>query len=722
VFEGLNEIPWVKLTHAYGSAEEVPMWLRQLASDDEQVRHQAKNHLFGSICHQGFLCHPTAYAVPYLIELLQEPSVGGKDEILDGLMWIAKADPIRERPWWLKDTDPLPKRPPLPLPLKDAYAAAEAGIPAYVALLDAPELSVRMQAASLLIRFPERARELWPILLAAFEREVTEQGQVNLAFALSELGSQLPEQRAFLVKQFQTSKNELMVFAAALGLARLEKTETPEEVVQLLARVAIEAPASLDVYEELPCEARASLFESDAVDALCNLGSARLQFLAPLLEKQLASAPRKEWTYRWESQGMLLLFIVFGEEIEAASRPPIKDVLSQQAQRHIFRLLRFLIFGEKLETSQPPRPATALTERQRTTLMVLLHQDEVWRSGGLRSLLKAYGLPWRREELAAYLGQEPPPPLWSPAPRGQSARPPRPDPITVYKAAIQAVYPDLKIRRTQGQMPDGASQEDYLLKVNDELLFRFPTQMAAVEKLEWEVPLLRTLQERLPLPIMAPKYASQGVREVGRVFVGYAILPGKPLYKEMLESLDSEKRVQRLTYELASFLYTLHHIPIAEFAHLPLPEITKRETLEALYTRVREDLFLHVPPERQAQITASFEAFLDTPENFAVPPTLIHGNFGPETILYEAKSKRISGMSGISHIGLGDPARDVGGLLGPRGYGEAFIQRFVVRYPEAAALLERAQFYAEARALEIQLQRLAASRRRAEYQTAYYPS
>jgi len=38
MFDGLNAIPWCDLKHAYGSGEEVPMWLRQLASEDEHIR------------------------------------------------------------------------------------------------------------------------------------------------------------------------------------------------------------------------------------------------------------------------------------------------------------------------------------------------------------------------------------------------------------------------------------------------------------------------------------------------------------------------------------------------------------------------------------------------------------------------------------------------------------------------------------------------------------
>jgi aminoglycoside 2''-phosphotransferase len=293
--------------------------------------------------------------------------------------------------------------------------------------------------------------------------------------------------------------------------------------------------------------------------------------------------------------------------------------------------------------------------------------------------------------------------------------------MALYKEAIQAAYPDLRIRRTQGSIPDETGQEDYRFLVNDELIFRFPTQEASVEKLEREVALQRALQERLPLPMMTPAYASQGVREVGRVFVGYVKPPGKPLYKELLESVDDEETVQRLAEELALFLSALHHLPVAEVVHLSLPEATSREALEALYARAREHLFPQMPHDRQAQFTARFEAVLDTPEPFTVAPTLVHGRFVPEAIIYQVKSRRISSITGFSRAGLGDPACDIGGLLGPRGYGEAFVRRFVPVYPEVVMLLERARFYAEVHTLEEQLRRLAAGNRKVVNQMTFYP-
>lgn len=71
MLEGLDQINWGELGHAYGSAEDLPDLLRQLASPDEQSRNNALYQLYGTIWHQGTVYQATAYAVPFLLELLQ---------------------------------------------------------------------------------------------------------------------------------------------------------------------------------------------------------------------------------------------------------------------------------------------------------------------------------------------------------------------------------------------------------------------------------------------------------------------------------------------------------------------------------------------------------------------------------------------------------------------------------------------------------------------------
>lgn len=140
-------------------------------------------------------------------------------------------------------------------------------------------------------------------------------------------------------------------------------------------------------------------------------------------------------------------------------------------------------------------------------------------------------------------------------------------------------------------------------------------------------------------------------------------------------------------------MHALHHTPLADLANITLPVIHERKCYELLYTRVRLNFLRYLQPDICEEIAASFETFLDTPQNFTLSPVLVHGNFGPHRILYNAKVRSISGITGFTQIGLGDPAKDVAALLGPRGYNGNFVKHFERVYPDFQALRERIQFY-----------------------------
>jgi hypothetical protein len=74
VLDGLDDISWRRLSHAYGSASDVPGQLRALLSDDAGERRMALWQLGGNVVHQGSRYQASAYAVPFLLEILAGPS------------------------------------------------------------------------------------------------------------------------------------------------------------------------------------------------------------------------------------------------------------------------------------------------------------------------------------------------------------------------------------------------------------------------------------------------------------------------------------------------------------------------------------------------------------------------------------------------------------------------------------------------------------------------
>jgi hypothetical protein len=75
MLEGLDAVPWNNLTHAYGTAGDVPELIRAVTSADESTRRKAWHSLYGNLWHQGTIYEATAHAVPFFIELAGSTSV-----------------------------------------------------------------------------------------------------------------------------------------------------------------------------------------------------------------------------------------------------------------------------------------------------------------------------------------------------------------------------------------------------------------------------------------------------------------------------------------------------------------------------------------------------------------------------------------------------------------------------------------------------------------------
>jgi hypothetical protein len=72
VLDGLDAVPWHELHDAYGTADDVPGFLLDLAAGSEPIRQRAIDALFGSLDHQGTVYEASAFAVPFLADIAGE--------------------------------------------------------------------------------------------------------------------------------------------------------------------------------------------------------------------------------------------------------------------------------------------------------------------------------------------------------------------------------------------------------------------------------------------------------------------------------------------------------------------------------------------------------------------------------------------------------------------------------------------------------------------------
>jgi len=92
VFAGIEEVDWASMKHAYGRADDVPGLLRGLASADPAERERALDGMYGAVHHQGDVYPCTLACIPFLFELVADPWVPDRGDIVELLTSIGGID------------------------------------------------------------------------------------------------------------------------------------------------------------------------------------------------------------------------------------------------------------------------------------------------------------------------------------------------------------------------------------------------------------------------------------------------------------------------------------------------------------------------------------------------------------------------------------------------------------------------------------------------------
>jgi hypothetical protein len=101
--DDLATVDWGLLTHAYGSAEDIPDQLRALASADPSTRARAYEELDSRVCHQGSRFEASEHVAPFLVDLGGDPTTPDRPGVLRLLAALA----IGFDRWWLPATYPV---------------------------------------------------------------------------------------------------------------------------------------------------------------------------------------------------------------------------------------------------------------------------------------------------------------------------------------------------------------------------------------------------------------------------------------------------------------------------------------------------------------------------------------------------------------------------------------------------------------------------------------
>jgi hypothetical protein len=177
MLEGLGDVDWSRLTHAYGRADDVPGQIRDLLSPSAKAREAALYELFGNVHHQGTLYTATAPAVPFLAAVARSDEAHPRVRI--ELLWLL--DAIAGG-----GTDAFGK--PQGDVARAANEAVRAELSTLLRLVEAEDDATALSAAALAARFPELADASAPLVRGRFAGARDERGRRLLAGVLVLIG------------------------------------------------------------------------------------------------------------------------------------------------------------------------------------------------------------------------------------------------------------------------------------------------------------------------------------------------------------------------------------------------------------------------------------------------------------------------------------------------------------------------------------------------------
>lgn len=282
ILTGLDTVDWENLRHAYGSAHDVPQLLYELTSPDSDVRDNAWGELYGNLWHQGTIYEATSYAVPFLLQLLQAPSVSQKELILVYLGDLASASSNGQNNEYLALT----------------RAAVDQGYALYLDFITDEHPLVRAAAAYVLGFFPAH-QEVVDKLITHFTLEKDALVCVAIVLTLGHF-TEASHLLDWLLTHIRSGESTPIRVAAALSLAQLQRSVLADEARALLLDTLRHPDQAGELFEQLP-------WDKDDIQDLCEQALLEngivpdeytaAQELSPSSPK--ACTPKKPWWKFW---------------------------------------------------------------------------------------------------------------------------------------------------------------------------------------------------------------------------------------------------------------------------------------------------------------------------------------------------------------------------------------------------------------------------------------
>jgi aminoglycoside 2''-phosphotransferase len=221
----------------------------------------------------------------------------------------------------------------------------------------------------------------------------------------------------------------------------------------------------------------------------------------------------------------------------------------------------------------------------------------------------------------------------------------------------------------------GVDSDAYL--VNGEWVFRFPRRLVASLALGREVALLPQLAESLPVAIPYFEHVAER-SEDELLFVGYRLIPGEPLTRELFESLSAQAQVQVFA-TLAAFLGAVHAFDPRKARAVGVENLPTRNMIDEVWKATRSRVLARMSKDDGRALSDLLTGFRMSIDSSRYKQRLLYADFAPEHILYDRAADRITGIIDWGDMAIGDPDYDQTYLY--QDYGADFIRRLLVYLP-----------------------------------------
>lgn len=371
MLEGIRQVPWRTLRHAYGRASDTPRHIRALTSRFALRRRRAIDKLSWSIVHQGSVWQAAGYAVPFLVKLAGSPQVQDRHAILELLSDIAVGGSwhdnhrhlaIVQKVWSEAQLDALQAE--QRGWLEKIAAELAASVPVMRSLLSDADVRVRMHAARLLSVIRHDPEPTVGRIKACYTAERDRLARANLLLALVSLSAS--DEATFLRQTFDDRQPDPLIrLIAAAGLVRAHPDAPPPDALRLLLDSLTRDDRCLeDDYNRLPVAGDGPAFLSELANC----------------------------------------FTVAPENIR---RRAAEQLVGRMEQRTgLDEQLAVFVLSMVLPKDRSTITATSLDDLQRRAIEVVARRawpDEKSIYGNAMDILEAFGLPTRREAISALI-------------------------------------------------------------------------------------------------------------------------------------------------------------------------------------------------------------------------------------------------------------------------------------------------------------------------------